>query len=227
MARIKSKLVASGATLAVLGLAVAAVAPALAAEVGTGTDTTPATWTQTVEIGSASKISIASNATTTATIPALAGSSGGFAVAPPTDLVVATNDARGSQLTLNISNNGAANGAGTVNTLSSTGSTTNVTAISGTTLTGGSNGGDWGFTFVTNDTNRWSNAVASATNVVPTASSAFYAVPVITAPITLLSDSNAAGSRTGWVNYGAVVTYALEAGHTYTNTVQYTASIVP
>ena len=227
MTKIKSALMIGAA----LGLATLA-GPVLAAEVASGTN--EAVWTHEVSVGSASKISISSDAVTVGVIPAVAGSNGGFGVAPVTDLVISTNDVRGSILQLNIFDDSAlddTNSNGTDTSLLDPAATTEVTSVltTGAVLSGGLNGGDWGFTFVSDDDDAWANAVGTTAgaNTAPTVASTFYGVPPKGSPVDLLDANGAAGQRTGYVNFGAVVTYLLESGYTYANTVEFTASIAP
>jgi hypothetical protein len=210
------------ASLAVLGLAAAVVAPVGAVDVGSpGTVGAPATWEQIVQIGSNSKITISSTTTTPspAIIPAVAGSNNGFGTVA-TQLSVSTNDASGSSLTLQIANNTTGNSNGTITTLFHTVGTQTAGDVvfavnsgsSATTL--GAN--TWGYTYV-----------VGASNSVPGYASTFTGVPANGSPNTLLADNNAAGTRDGFVNFGAVVDYSLKAGYTFANEVLYTAAIMP
>jgi hypothetical protein len=209
------------ASLAVLGLAAAVVAPVGAVDVATGNYSAPATWNQVVQIGSDSKITISTTtpSPTPAVIPAVAGTNGGFGTVA-TQLSVSTNDARGSSLTLQIANLTSANTNGTIKTLFydlGTQTPGNIVSpitngASATTLTANT----WGYTFVT-----------GATNSVPTIANNFTGVPAFGSANTLLPDNNATGTQSGFVNFGAVVDYDLAANHTYANEVVYTAAILP
>jgi hypothetical protein len=208
------------AGLAVLG-AVAGATPALAAIVATGDDTYPATWEQIVQLGSPSKISISTDTPdpTPAIIPAVAGTAGGFGTVA-TQLSVATNDTRGTSLTLQIADKDTANNDGDITTLfhdktiQTAGDVVFAVNNGGSATTLGAN--TWGYTFV-----------SGASNSVPTNSSTFTGVPKNGSPNTLLPDNNSNATQSGYVNFGAVVDYSLKAGFTFENVVVYTAAIMP
>jgi hypothetical protein len=207
MTKIKSIVSFGAAGIVALALTAGVpVAPAQAADVGSpGDATNPATWDQTVRIGANSKITISSsNATPSpAIIPAVAGTNGGFGTVA-TQLSVSTNDPNGSQLTAKTVNASA--------DLVSASVTSKVVAAAGV-LTANK----WGYTFAT-----------GSTNTVPTITSSFSAMPASGGTaVVLLPDNNAAGTQSGFINYGAVVDYSLPAGQTYENQVHFTASIIP
>jgi len=211
--RNNKKLIASAVT--VLGVS----ALTLVASFGTmpvgafsssGNAVTPASSNQVVEIGAASLITISSSVNTSASIAAAANTAGGFGVAPPVDIAVSSNDAKGYNLTISMINSDTHSGA-----LWDQGNALNAAVVAGGSGTLTAN--KWGYT-----------VVPGTSNTVPTIASSFLQVPASSAPVSLIGGpTSAAGTSRVIVNYGAVVDYSLPAGSTYSNTVTYTASINP
>ena len=173
-----------------------------------GDASNPASSNQVVEIGSDSIITISSSVNAPASIAAVANTGSGFGVAPPVDIAVSSNDARGYDLTISMISTDAHSGA----------LWDQVNGSNTATVAGGSGiltANKWGYT-----------VVQSLSNTVPTIASSFLQVPAAASAVSLIGGpTSAAGTSNVFVNYGAVVDYTLPSGSTYSNTVSYTASI--
>lgn len=175
-----------------------------------GDASNPATSNQVVEIGSDSLITISSSVNAPASISAAANTAGGFGVAPPVDIAVSSNDARGYNLTISMIGTDTHSGA-----LWDQINGSNTAVVAGIPAAGTLSANQWGYT-----------VVQGTTNTIPTIASSFLKVPAATSAASLIGGpTGAAGTSNVIVNYGAMVDYTLPSGSTYSNTVTYTASI--
>jgi len=184
------------AVAAVLGLVLSVVGPVSAAQSDTGT--TEASISQEVVIEPSSVITITSTSSGLEEIPANPSSTP-FAVTSVQTLAGSTNDPDGFTIDIQIQDAGATNADGAYNCLfagtdTTCAATSKVSAISlsGATLTDNT----WGYYF------------NSSSSTPPTSASTFYGVPVNGSPAELFS-TDAAGTLSGYLSYGAQVNYSL------------------